>query len=167
MNPRFQVVGPPQRYRRASVYSAKPYDLEVEISKIPIWEQDGTVASMPRRRVAQMVEDLVHQDPRDRQGREFYAQMKRRHGFTNLQADVIQYCAARVGVVQAPTMAEESVDFLQRVLAAQAEKGLTPAVDRELDFLGHVAHREPQDIGFKNMTSRAVPADKLLTGLTE
>ena len=167
LNPRFQVVGPPQRYRRASVYSAKPYDLEIEISKIPIWENDMTVASLPRRRVAQMVEDLVHQDPNDRQGREFYATMKRRHGFTNLQADVIQYCAARVGVVQAPTMAEESVDFLQRVLAAQAEKGLTPAVDRELDFLGHVAHRESQDIGFKNMTSRAVPADKLLTGLTE
>lgn len=164
---RFVVVGPPQRYRRASVYSAKPYDLEVELSKIPVWEQDGTVASLPRRRIAQIVEDLTHQDPQRRQGRDFYASMKRQFGCTNLQADMIQYCAARVGVVQAPELAGESVDFLQRVLAAQAEKGLTPAVDRELDFLGHVTHQEPQDVGFRHLTARSVPPDKLLSGLTE
>lgn len=167
---RFNLVQPPQTYRRATVYSAKPYDLETELSKLPLWEKDTTALGLPRRRVAQLVEDVTHLEPHQRNRDEFYQRMRRQHGCTSVQADLVQYCAARVGLVESPRLTRDGVSLLQTILVAQAKKGLTAVVDRELDCLARIAQREPDDLGTGNVRSRDVLSlgnNQILTGLTK
>jgi hypothetical protein len=168
---RFQQVQAPQRYRRASVYSSAPYDLEVELGKLPIWEPDASSAlGLPRRRVAQLVETVARLDPQDRQGDAFYRRLRQHHGCNVVQAGLVQYCCARVGIVDQPEVPSEAVELLQKVLVDRANHGLTAAVDRELDALARMTQREPKEIGFNRLGSRDilnVRNNQILTGLTE
>jgi hypothetical protein len=167
---RFNLVQPPQTYRRATVYSAKPYDLETELSKLPLWEKDTTALGLPRRRVAQLVEDVTHLEPHQRNRDEFYQRMRRQHGCTSVQADLVQYCAARVGLVAEPQLTADGAALLQTILVAQAKRGLTAVVDREMDCLARIAQREPDDLGTGNVRSRDVLSlgnNQILTGLTK
>ncbi|MFA5135441.1 MAG: hypothetical protein WC505_06685 [Patescibacteria group bacterium] len=165
--PRFTVKQPATQYRKGSIYS-KPVDLEALLAKIPIWES-GLTVGLPRRRVAQLLDEMTRRDPRDRRGPEFY-RWARREQLSTLQADIVEYCAARVGIVEFPEMASDSVAVLAKMLVKQADiTGLTPALDEELDVVGRMTETDPLStaIGSSKLTSHSLPDSKLLTGLTE
>jgi hypothetical protein len=164
--PRFKIKNQPGQYRKGSVYS-KPVDLETMLAKIPIWE-DNLAFGLPRRRVAQLVDELTRKDPHDRSGHNFY-RWARKEKLTALQADIVEYCAARVGVVVNPEMAGDSISVLAKTLVAQADKsGLTPELDQELDMLSSIMEQDPVNtsIGADVIAVHPLADSKILTGLT-
>jgi len=166
-NARFTLRQPKSRYRSGSIY-AKPTDLDGLLAKIPIWDA-GVVVGMPRRRVAQLLDEMTRKDPRERSGSAFY-RWTRKEELSSLQADVVEYCAARVGIVEFPEMASDSISILTKMLVAQADKtGLTPELDAELDNLSAITEIDPirTSIGADILTTHPLQDNQILTGLTK
>jgi hypothetical protein len=81
----------------------------------------------------------------------------------------VQYCAARVGIVQNPVIASDSLSVLTKMLVAKADKGLTPELDMELDALSSMTEQDSVNTGIGSSIFKvhALPDAKLLTGVTE
>jgi len=164
---RFPVRRHPQQFRYAMPNDYQ--DLEKTLKSVSIWNPDGVVMGLSRRRVAQQLDKIAHRPVEEREGPRLQ-RMLLRDELTVPQAGVVQYCAARLGFVKEPDLPQESVQFLQHVLVDKAnQEGLTPQLNRELELLASVVRRrdwipDARRVGMALRPDR-VPDHSVLTGV--
>lgn len=167
--PRFQVTQPTEQYRSgAAAASEGPQhrNLEAVLGRLPVWDSTDRVFGLPRRVVANLVDKVSHMELRDRVPAALYRRLRKR-GLNTLQADVVQYCAARMGYVNKPDINSESLDAMQRWMVDRAEeKGLTQPVVNEMDLLSLLKPKRSSRVGVAAIKSRDdLPHDQILTGV--
>lgn len=164
---RFPMRNTPLHRRHAEAIDYR--DLEQTLRDIDIWDQHDSVLGLPRRRVAQAIDQIAHRPADQREGRHL-RRLFHKEQLSGAQSSIIQYCAARLGFIQRPDMTDDGLQFLQHVLVDKANQaGLTPQLNRELELLTSVARNRSKTpaAGPRNVTSRQadLPDSKVLTGV--
>lgn len=164
-NARFPVTRTTPKFRHAT--AADYHDLERSLRQIDIWNEDGFVVGLPLRRAAYLLDKVAHRPPHARKGQQL-SRLFSKEGLTNVQAEIVQYCAARLGFVQHPQMGGETIRHLQKILLDKANRiGITAGLNRELDLLTRVTRKSvsvsPRTPTLKRLDN--VPDHQILTGV--
>lgn len=163
--PRFPVNRNPTQFRYAMPTDYR--DLEQTLKAVDIWDQNGFVMQMSRRRVAQALDKIAHQPPEERHGR-FLTRLLRKDGLNDSQAGVVQYCAARLGFMPHPYMGADTIRYLQHVLVDKAnQSGLTQHLNREMELFTRAVNARTKIpvAGPRNVTAHQLKNHEILTGV--
>lgn len=164
--PRFTVEKPTKLQR----YADPRYpDLERALGNVAVWNETDHLFGLPRRRVAHMVDLVAHRKPEDREGRVLSRYLKKQ-GLTELQSEAVQYCAARLGFMKAPTLSDTTIQHLQHHLVDLAnQRGLDRQLNKEFELLTKIAKKRSRvpAAGPRNVTSLQanIPDAQILTGV--
>ena len=163
--PRFKVRTP-QNHLRTGEYQ----DLEQVLDILPIWDRGDQVFGVPKRRVAYLLDKIAHTNPRKRDGRVLVPALHK-EGLTQTQAELVQYCGTRLGLIAYPQINGETIERLQKLLTDKAdEHGLNQQISDEFNHLARVVGRRigasPQtQMGRKLSHESRLSNAQILTGV--
>ena len=155
----------PRRQRR----HAQANDLPAMLRDLPLWDKQRQVFGLPFARVATLVDEISRRSYQEKDSR-ILTRYLRKQGLTTMQAETVQYCAARLGYMKTPQMSPTTIRHLQHYLTDRANQhGLDDKLNAEFSQLVKIAnYRSKSSVGLmQNIKSIQddLPDDKVLTGV--
>jgi len=142
--PRFKAKPLPQRLVVSKARIQAANDIVQDLERIPIWDNDGALFGLPRRRVAKILDRIAHTDPKEKRrkklGRALPKELAKTEGLDRMQANMVQYLAIRLGFVPPVEIQEEAFDSIRKFIVSRMDgNGLTKAVSNEIVMLTKIA----------------------------
>jgi len=182
-NPRFNVKNLPQRLVVGKASQETTNSIVDDLAKVPLWDADGAVFGLTKRRVAKILDRIDHTNPRadkrKKLAEELPKELQRKEGLDRMQSDLVMYLAIRLGYIPPIRLQEEAFDRLRKFIVGRMDsKGLTKEVSNEIVMLSKIA-----EAGGRRITSKlsatidpmklirrqesALPESNILTGVVD
>lgn len=147
------------------------------LSDLPVWDDDGTMFGVPKRFAAKTLLAVANTDPnpnsRARLADRLYKRL-RKDGFTDLQAQSLEYLAMRLGYLPAGSLNKDILQLISRMVLGKVNgSGLTAEIKDELIALSKLGcGQQPKPVLHKGMNwtnhvktqDQHLPESQLLTG---
>jgi hypothetical protein len=132
-----------RRNKPKLVVAKESPDLMEALSLLPLWDENGSLFGISKRRVAQVIHQIERSDPDVSARRRLAGKLVRRlklDGMTERQANAVKYIAIRLGYVPMSPMSREACEVLNRyVLNKVNGVGLNRVLTTELVTLSRLA----------------------------
>ena len=174
--PAKEIYAAPYKEKKAQ-YRQLGKDIINLLEELPLWDENETFFSVPKRRVAQILYKVAQTDPyedeRSKLANTLYKKL-RKEGFNDIQAQGLLYVAIRLGYIPPVELSSEIHSLLSHYVSGKMNgRGMTKAIANELVALARLSgHREdevkPLSVDhMRNLLSnreRSLPHNKTLTG---
>jgi len=173
--PTKEVYAAPHRVKKSN-YRILGKDIIGLLSELPLWDENETFFSLPKRRIAQVLYKVAqtdpHEDERIKLASTLYKGL-RKEGFNDIQAQSILYIAIRLGYIPPVELSSEIYSLLSKYITTRMNGRMTKAIANELVALARLSGHNENEIRplsvdqFRNILSnreRSLPHNKTLTG---
>jgi hypothetical protein len=138
-----------RRIKPKMVVAGENPDLMGSLSLLPLWDENGSLFGVSKRRVAQVLHQIEKSDPDVSARRQLASKLVRRlklDGMTERQASAVKYVAIRLGHIPMSPLPREACDVLNKyVLNKVNGVGLNRALTTELVTLSRLAGLAKRD----------------------
>lgn len=132
----------PRQHRR--VAAGPPHQVDQLLQRIALWDDDGQALGLHRQHAAKILANVAKLAPQQRNARYLQRYFLQR-GLPVVQAGVLQYCAARLGLVKTADLGPDTTRYIEHVLVDKANKiGVTAEINHELEQLAKISRNRPK-----------------------
>ena len=173
--PTKEVYAAPHRVKKTN-YRVLGKDIINMLGELPLWDENETLFSLPKRRVAQILYKVAqtdpHEDERIKLANKLYKSL-RKDGFNDIQSQCILYIAVRLGYIPPVELSSEIYSLLSKYVSNKMNGRMTKAIANELVALARLSGHNEGDVRplsvdqMRNLLSnreRSLPHNKTLTG---
>lgn len=129
-----------------------PRDVIAQLNALPLWDENDTLLGLHLRRAAEILDRIGRSDPAKEERLKLATTLcpkLRQHGLSQIQTEVLQYLAMRLGYLPKMSISEETYDVIgQLALDKMNGHGLTREITQELIAIsrikGELPRQEPQ-----------------------
>lgn len=116
------------------------------LGEIPVWDDTDAVFGVPKKYVAKLLHEIAQTNPsyraRTALAMKFYDRL-RKTGLSDLQAQTIEYLAARVGYIPKSELTQDVCQILTRLVLDKVNgSGLTGPIKDELIALSRISNNQ-------------------------